>query len=295
MRMQGLNLNHLRAFWSVAHQGALTRAAERNNVSQSALSVAIQKLEAQLGQHLFERRGKQLILTEAGRIALDHADLIFSTGQELVSRMKGSERQARQVLRVGAIATLSRNFQLSFLKPLVGRQDVELSVRSGTLRELLAQLEAHALDVVLTNTAPLRDAATAWVTTPIAEQPVSLVGRWDKTPADQTLAQALNAQPVILPSFGSSIRAGFDALMERLSLRPAIAAEVDDMAMLRLLAREGAGLAVVPPIVVRDELDEQLLVEVHRFSELTETFYAVTLARRFPNPLLGELIGGERR
>lgn len=88
----------------------------------------------------------------------------------------------------------------------------------------------------------------------------------------------------------SSIRIGFEALIARLGIRPRIAAEVDDMAMLRLLAREGMGLAVVPPIVVKDELDTGVLIEIEQLSELKETFFAITLARRFPHPLLKLLI-----
>lgn len=159
--MKSLNFNHLRYFWAVAHDGGLTRAAERLNLSQSALSVQIQKLEHQMGHALFDRVGKRLILTEAGQIALDYADTVFAAGDELMSTLDGRPRARRQVLRVGALTTLSRNFQLEFLRPLVGRADVELIVRSGVMRDLLAQLEAHAIDVILANSAPPRDALYA--------------------------------------------------------------------------------------------------------------------------------------
>ncbi|EQD36940.1 transcriptional regulator, LysR family protein, partial [mine drainage metagenome] len=141
--MASLNYHHLRYFWAIAHEGTLTRAAERLNLSQSALSVQLQKLEHQLGHALFDRQGKRLVLTEAGRIALDYADTVFQAGDELLSTLQGREGHSRQVLRIGAIATLSRNFQLEFLRPLLARADVDLMVRSGTMRELLAQLEAR--------------------------------------------------------------------------------------------------------------------------------------------------------
>ncbi len=118
--MAELNYNHLRYFWAVAHDGNLTRTAQRLNLSQSALSVQIRNLEQRLGHALFERRGRQLHLTEAGRIALDHADSIFAAGDELIGTLKQAGR-VRQALRVGALATLSRNFQLRFLRPLLGR------------------------------------------------------------------------------------------------------------------------------------------------------------------------------
>ncbi|MBC7497481.1 MAG: LysR family transcriptional regulator, partial [Sphingomonadaceae bacterium] len=110
--MKPLNFNHLRYFWAVAHEGSLTRAAARLNLSQSALSVQIQKLEHQIRHPLFERVGKRLVLTEAGQIALDYADTVFAAGDELMNTLDGRPMANRQILRVGALTTLSRNFQL---------------------------------------------------------------------------------------------------------------------------------------------------------------------------------------
>ena len=93
-----------------------------------------------------------------------------------------------------------------------------------------------------------------------------------------------------MPASGTSVRTGFDALKDRLGIEPHIVAEVDDMAMFRLVARSGVGLSVVPPIVVRDELDQGLLIELRKVPELAEVFYAITLPRRFPHPLVRELI-----
>ncbi len=283
------NFHHLHYFWAVAHEANLTRAAERLHVSQSSVSMQIRKLEDALGHTLFERRGKQLILTEAGRVTLDHADAIFARGAELESALQGREKE-RHVLRVGSLATLSRNFQLGFLRPLFGRDDIEIVVRSGSFPDMLRSLEAHSLDVLLANTAPSRDAATPWVAHAIAEQPVSLVGPPTKRRRKRSLRELISSEPLVLPTAESSIRAGFDALVNRLGVHPHIAAEVDDMAMLRLLARERIGLAVVPTIVVRDELEARTLIEVAPLPELKETFFAITLARRFPNPLLKILI-----
>jgi LysR family transcriptional activator of nhaA len=287
--MKGLNFNHLRYFWAVAHEGSLTRTAERLNLSQSALSVQIQKLGRQIGHPLFDRVGKRLVLTEAGKIALDYADTIFKAGDELLSTLAGSQA-VRQVLRVGALTTLSRNLQLEFLRPLVGRSDVELIVRSGTMRDLLAGLEAHALDVVLANSAARRDATTRFRNHLLNRQPISLVGRPRPGKAAFRFPEDLRFEPILLPSLDSETRAGFDNLLDLAGIRPIILAEVDDMAMLRLLARESDGVTLVPPIVVRDELQSGVLIEHCRIPQLTETFYAITLNRQFPNQLLGGLL-----
>jgi LysR family transcriptional activator of nhaA len=289
--MADLNYNHLRYFQTVAHEGNLTRAAERLNVSQSAVSTQIRLLEERLSQALFERRGRALHLTEAGRIALDHADTIFETGRELLETLRHSGRQ-RRPLRVGALATLSRNFQLAFLRPVLGRPDVEVILRSAGEGELFSALAALHLDLVLTNQPPPADALSDFVAHRLDEQPVSLIGVPALCPPDMPLAERLGTAALVLPTRASALRIGFDALAERLRARPQIAAEVDDMAMMRLLAREGVGLAVLPPIVVRDELASGLLVESAQLPGLTEAFYGVTVERRFPNPLLADLMDG---
>jgi LysR family transcriptional activator of nhaA len=288
--MRNLNFNHLRYFWAVAREGSLTRAAGRLNVSQSALSVQIQKLEHQMGHPLFDRVGKKLVLTEAGQIALDYADTVFKAGDELLSTLGGRPASSRQILRVGALPTLSRNFQLEFLRPLVGRSDVELIVRSGNTRELLTQLEAHALDVVLSNSAAPRDARSSLRNYLLNEQPVSLVGHRRRGQRKFRFPDDLRTVPILLPSLDSDIRVAFDRVLELAGIRPIVLAEVDDMAMLRLLAREREGVALVPPIVVRDELETGALVEHCRIPEVTETFYAIVQKRRFPNRLLSELL-----
>lgn len=281
-----LNYNHLRYFWAVAREGNLTRAASQLNISQSALSAQIRKLEHQMGHPLFERRGRNLILTEAGRIALDYADEIFATGEALLGRLGRSSLSARSIIRVGALATLSRNFQLTFLRPMLTDPDIEVIIRSGTISELLAGLEAHSLDVLLVNQVPLRDTATPWTAHILDEQAVSLIGTPQRLSGRTDYLELLNSEPLIVPTAESGFRNGFDILIERLGIQPQLAAEVDDMAMLRLLAREDIGLAVLPSIVVTDELASGLLVEACPLPGIRETFSAITLKRRFEDPAL---------
>jgi LysR family transcriptional activator of nhaA len=291
--MSFLNYHHLRYFRAIANEGSLTRAAERLNLSQSALSTQLRSLEENLGQPLFLRQNKSLVLTEAGRIALDYAQSIFRSGEELVDVLQNRSSGRRHVLRVGAVATLSRNFQLSLLRPLLGRSDLELIIRSGNLRDLLAQLRAHTLDVVLSTLPVRRDAETDWHSHLLDEQPVSLIGLRSRKRTRFSFPEDLRTTPLLLPSLDSNIRVAFDLMLEQFGIRPIIAGEVDDMAMLRLLAREGAGLALVPPVVVRGELDSGLLVERHRIEQIRESFYAITPSRRFPNSLLRDLLRRE--
>ncbi|WP_439137480.1 LysR family transcriptional regulator [Roseicyclus sp.] len=287
--MDRLNYHHLRYFREVAREGHLTRAAVRLNLSQSALSAQIRQLEDRLGHALFERRGRQLILTEAGRIALDHAERIFGAGEELLGVLGDGAGRARP-LRVGALSTLSRNFQLQFLRPVLATDDepLPLALISGSASVLLPRLAGLALDVVL-STEP-HDAVhyPGLHAQHIAAQPVALVGRASRV-AGRSADWLLANQPVILPT-ESSIRTGFDAYCARMGITPSIVAEVDDMAMVRLLARQDVGVALAPRVVLEDEIAAGLIMQAPGDLGIVERFYAITAVRDFPHPAMARLI-----
>lgn len=287
--MDQMNYHHLRYFREIAHQGNLTRAAEKLNVAQSALSVQLRQLEARLGHPLFERVGRRLELTEVGRITLDHADRIFETGQELLATLTQSG-QTVPTLRVGALSTLSRNFQLRFLAPVLGGA-VDVVLRSGTEAELLTSLKALALDVVLSTEPPRQGAGAEFIAHRLDEQAVAIHGPPERV-AHASLTALLAAEAFIVPT-DPTIRAGFIGLATRLGITPRIVADVDDMAMVRLLAREGAGLAVAPTVVVQDELASGRLATAPFALDIRESFYAITLRRSFPHPLLAGLLSPE--
>lgn len=288
--MDRLNYHHLRYFKEVAQEGNLGRAAARLNVSQSALSIQIRQLEARLGHALFERVGRGLVLSEAGRIALDHAERIFGAGEELQAALAQSS-SASPPLRVGALSTLSRNFQLQFLRPLLAEGRYEIDLRSGNMRGLLAALDALELDVILTTEVPDRAGQMPIAAQRIAEQPVALHGRPERL-AHGSLAKLLQAEAVILPT-EQNISAGFQSLCARLGVQPRIAARVDDMAMVRLLTREGAGLSIAPSVVLADEIAAGTVQTAPYDLGIVEVFYAVSAPRRFGHPALAGLLGAQ--
>ena len=286
--MTTLNFHHLRYFWAVAKDGNLTRTARQLHVSQSALSVQIKQLEADLGQRLFQRTGRTLTLTESGQVALAYADSIFATGNELVEVLREGRREERQVLRIGAVATTSRNFQENFIRPLLDRDDVDLVLVSGSLPELLARLRVHSLDLVLCNQRIHASGTEPWRCRRIAQQPVSLVGRPSTLPF--TFPDDLAHVPLVLPGRDNELRLAFDLRCEQLGLRPRVRAEVDDMALLRLLARDSDSVALMPTVVAQDELRAGRLVELAVVPDLYENFYGVTVQRRYEPQLVGELL-----
>lgn len=284
-----LNFHHLRYFWAVAVDGNLTRTARRLRVAQSALSAQIRQLEDHLGQPLFTREGRRLALTEAGKIALAYAEDIFAAGGELMATLQRGRRRT-DLLRVGAVATLSRNFQRSFVKPLLAVPHARLRLEAGGLDELLVRLEGHALDLVLSNRPPAQAAKHHLRCRRLASQPVSIISARKmrfRFPAD------LATRPLILPGTASELRVEFDALCERLGVRVRVLAEVDDMATIRLLAADTDALALVPSVVVRDELRQGIVHELCVVPEIAESFYAITLQRRFQHPLVRLLLASE--
>ncbi len=288
MDSERINFHHLHYFWAVAKDGNLTRTAKRLRVAQSALSAQIRQLEDSLGEALFTREGRRLVLTEAGRIALEYAEDIFATGQELRSTLQQGRRR-EQVLRVGAVATLSRNFQESFIRPLLSQPDLRLQLHSGSLDDLLLRLSTHALDLVLSNRPPPREPGRDWRCRRIARQPVSLVGH--KRRRAFRFPEDLREVPLIVPGPDSDVRTEFDALCAQLDVPLRLLAEVDDMATMRLLARDTGAIALVPSIVVRDELRSRALHEYCVVPGVFETFYAITVARHYQHPLLRSLLG----
>ena len=286
-----LNFHHLYYFWMVGKEGHLTRAAKQLHVSQSALSSQIRQLEDQLGHALFNRDGRSLRLTEVGHVVLEYAESIFNLSGELMAIMESGELQRVQHLRIGAVATLSRNFQDNFLGPVIGAEEVKLVIESASLEELLERLKVHKLDLILSNRPVATDSVTPWRCQRIAQQQVCLVGPADKGAAENfRFPEDLANQKLLLPGPSSDIRSQFDMLCEQLDVAVDPYAEVDDMAMLRLLARDSGGLAVVPEVVVQDELRTGRLKKYKVLDEVVESFYAITAKRHFELPVLKTLL-----
>lgn len=289
--LKRLNFHHLHYFWVVAKEGHLTRAAKQLHVSQSALSSQIRQLEDQLGHALFDRDGRSLRLTEVGILVLGYAESIFNLGSELMATVRGGEGQAVQQLRVGAVATLSRNFQQNFLRPVIGQEQIQLVLESASLEYLLERLRVHKLDLILSNRPVTTDTQQPWRCRRIAHQSVCLVGPPRPKKKRFRFPQDLTQARLLLPGRSSDIRNQFDLLCADLDLELHPYAEVDDMAMLRLLARDSGGVAMVPEVVVQDEMQAGILQKYCAVPKVFENFYAVTTRRHFQPTAMKKLLG----
>lgn len=293
MKLEQLNFHHLFYFWHVARSGNLTQSSRELHTSQSALSTQIRQLEERLGEPLFEREKRRLALTESGHLVFAYAENIFGLGQELLGRLQGrSEGMTR--LRLGSVATMSRNYQENLLRPLLADQTVLLTLESGPQESLVERLVQHQLDLVLTNEPVPSDPDRPLHCRFLGSEVIGLVGpasAWQgrtlRVPED------LDGVELALPGPRHALRGQFDALCMSAGVKPRLRAEVDDMAMLRLVARDSGWLALLPEVVVQDELRQGVLMSVGRSTLLQERFYATTTLQAHQIQRLEALLVGQ--
>ncbi len=287
--MSRLNYHHLYYFWQVAKQGNLTQTAQKLHVSQSALSSQIKQLEQSLNVELFTRKGRVLTLTESGYHALSYADEIFKNGEELESLLTSGKGLPGATIRIGILSTISRNFIEQFIQPLINQNDCRYTLQSMSQTGLLNALGELQLDMALTNIPVRGSNKQNWQSRVLARQSVAIIG-----PPGLNLSEELGAsyrnKRWVLPYGENPLRAAFDAFSAQYELQPDIIAESDDMAMLRLLTRDTGALAVMPEVVVKDELDDGILKSYLLLPGVYENFYAVTVKRRVVHPKLDMLI-----
>ncbi|MEZ5559535.1 MAG: LysR family transcriptional regulator [Pseudomonadales bacterium] len=287
--MARLNYHHLYYFWRVASEGNLTRVASSLHVSQSALSSQIRQLEESSGTRLFERQGRALVLTDSGRRVLAYANDIFAKGEELESLLRHGIEPKTQLLRIGMLSTISRNFIDAFVAPLLNDRTVRFSLHARNLDGLLEGLVKHQLDVALTNSSVQGNDEQVWQSQLLARQPVSIVGPPKGRPRGR-FPRGYARKRWVLPAAPSEVRSAFDAFCTVQQFEPDVQAEADDMAMLRLLARDSGALAVLPTVVVRDEIQQGVLREYMSLPSVFESFYAITIRRSFVPAVLQGLL-----
>jgi LysR family transcriptional activator of nhaA len=289
--MDHLNYHHLHYFWAVCHEGGFTKAGLRLRLSQSAVSEQVSSLEVALGQKLISRTTRRFELTEAGRAALKYANTIFTTGEELLDFMKHRPNQNKQMIRIGALGSLSRNVQAAFLKPLLDRNDVHFSVTVGDSKRLLRLVRDHALDVVLSTFPVGEEEAGELYTHRLSQSPLCIVG--GPKPGRRNSGnpnELLESHRVFLLGTAMESRSDFDHYVESNRLKLNVAGEVDDVALLRILALTGKGLVVIPKFGVANDIRNKSLAVFHEFKTINQSFYAITRQKKFPNPLIGQLV-----
>jgi LysR family transcriptional regulator, transcriptional activator of nhaA len=284
--MKWLNYNHLYYFWMVAREGSIARAAEEILVSQPTISVQLRELESALGHRLFERVGRGLVLTDAGRIAFNYANEIFSLGQELSNALENQPGKPTLKLSVGILDVIPKIVVRQLLDPALHlSQPVRLICREDKADRLLADLAARRTDVVLSD-APIGTAVQVDAFNHLlGESGVSFFASKELARRlRRGFPRSINGQPVLLPTDHTQLRRSLNAWFDSKRIHPLVLGEFDDSALMFWFGQSGAGIFPAPTVMestIRRDLGVSL---VGCAPEVRERFYAISLEAKLKHP-----------
>lgn len=290
---------HLYYFWVVAREGGMARAAARLGMATQTVSAQVGELERSLGHSLFKPAGRGLALTEAGQAALQQADSIFQLGQALPALVADAAGQARQRLQVGVgdgvPKLMVQRLLQPLLDPLLTPQPVQLRCSESPFEQLLAELALHRLDVVLADHPAPTQAMDRHKPQLNSQLLLACPLAWYGTPALAAVAragfpQSLAAVPVLLPLPPSATRERLDAWFQTLGLRPQVAGEFADSALLKTFGATGLG-AFAAPALLQTELQSRYQVQALGPCEgVEESYWGISAERKLPHPLVQQLL-----
>ncbi len=292
--MEWLNYHHLFYFWTVARAGSIARAARELRLSQPTISNQLKQLEASLGEELFERRGRGLVLSDAGRVALRYADDIFRTGRELQQAMKGMPSGGRVRLVVGVADVIPKRMAEALLEPaLAAVPRLALLCREAPLHQLLASLALHEVDVVLSDAPLAEDIKVKAHTHPLADGAVTFFAAPALSGLSEGFPGSLAGAPALLPSRGTALRRALEAWFDARGVAPELAGEFDDSALLEAFGARGLGFFAAPSMIEREVCAAHGVSPIGRAEEVRASFFAISVERRLRHPGVAAIV--ERR
>ena len=295
--MEWLNYHHLLYFWAVAREGSVTRASEQLHLAQPTVSGQLKALEEALGERLFERTGRRLVLTDVGRVVFRYADEIFSLGRELQDTLKGRPTGRPIRFTVGVADAVPKLIAYRLLLPALSLPEpVHVVCRDGKPERLLAELSVHALDLVLSDAPVGAEVKVKAYSHLLGETPVAFFGTEALAAAHRKgFPRSLDGAPVLLPTEGSSLRRSLDQWFDTEGLRPRVAGEIEDRALLKVFGQAGVGLFPAP-VAIEAEVRAQFGVKlVGRVDAVKERFYALSAERKLKHPAVVAISRAARR
>lgn len=291
-----INYKHLHYFWAVANEGGVARASERLHLTPQTISGQLSILEEHLGETLFNRVGRNLELTETGRLVLSYANEIFSLGSELEEVIHQLPDTRPQQFRVGVVDVLPKSIAHRILQPaLQTPESVRMTCREASLDTLLSELAVHRIDLVLADRPIPSNISTRGFSHKLGECAVSFFCTAELA---ETLTgefpYCLDGAPLLLPSNGTQLRAGIDQYLNKHHIHPRMVAEFDDSALMKAFGKEGAGIFIAPA-VIEEEVELQYQVKmIGQIEEVKEHFYAITVERKVKHPVVSAVMEATR-
>jgi len=287
-----LNYRHLYYFWVVAKEGGMSRAADRLGMAVQTVSAQVRALEQSLGHALFKPAGRAIALTEAGEAAVSYADQIFQLGEELTEAVREAATGQGVRLRVGISDGLPKLVVRHLLQPALEGEPVRLLCHEDEIDRLLADLALHRLDAVLADRAAPANPNLRLYSHKLGEAPLSWFAPQAllRTKGKPKFPAVLAQMPVLLPTGHAAVRPRIDQWFAQHGLKPRIAGEFEDSALLAAFGRSGMGAFPASRWSRQDLLADSQLVLLGDSPELVETFYLISAERRIQHPLVQRLV-----
>jgi len=295
--MNWLNYHHLKYFWMVVREGSISKASKALNLTQPTISKQLSQLEDQIGESLFKRVSNRMVLTEAGQMAYEYADEIFSLGQEFLENIRGVSQTKPKRLRVGISFVFPKLISHKILSPILDLDNkVHLFCEEDHTERLLAELSIQRLDLVLSD-APISGSVRVKAFNHfLGDCGISFFARRelaDKIKGE--FPECLNGVPFVALSHHSLSRKSLDIWLDSNNIRPNIVAEFEDSALMKVFGKDGAGV-FCGPFVIRDEICKDYdVVEIGSTDEVKENFYAITVERKVKHPAVVKLAETARK
>ena len=284
--MNWLNYHHLLYFWTVAREGSISRACEQLHVAQPTISSQLRKLEKSVGEKLFKRVGRNLVLTETGQLVLRYADEIFSLGQELTDVLQGRPTGSPLRFFVGVAMVLPKLIAYRLLEPALRLPEpVQLTCDEGKLDDLLMELAAHRLDIVLSDS-PIGPAVNVRAYSHLlGECSVSVFGTAELARKFRRgFPMSLDGAPFLLPLGSTALRLSLDHWFESRNIRPQVVAEFEDNALLKVFAQEGVGIFAAPSAIEKEICRQYRVRPIGELPAVQERYYAISVERKLKHP-----------
>lgn len=280
-----LNYHHLYYFYIVAKEGSIAKAKDKLLLAQPTISGQLKELEAQLGRPLFERRRQRLHLTEQGRFVLDYAERIFDLGTEMADALRDQPPEGRLRAQIGLVTGTPRAIAHALVDHLLDAfPKAHLTVRDDDLAGLEADLRAHRLDLILSDS-PLAGVGAELISRAAGRVPVALAAAPALARRLRPLPKALDGAPFILPAQPSQVFHQVRELLARWKVKPDVVAEVQDQELARRLALAGRGVVPLNRLTLKASVEARELVELARPLGVHEPVYLIARQRRWLNPL----------
>jgi LysR family transcriptional activator of nhaA len=294
--MEWLNYHHLLYFHTVAKEGSVSRAARALRLAQPTLSGQIRKLEHVLGEKLFERQGRTLVLTEVGRLAYGYADEIFAIGGELLDTLHGRPTARAPLLRIGISDIVPKLVTHRLIVAArLAEQGMRLVLREGKTDDLLAALASQTFDVVITDAPLSAQVKVKAFNHLLGDSGVTFFAAPELARRHRRrFPQSLDGAPLILPTDNTSLRRSVDQWFQEIGVRPRIVAEIEDSALLKVFGQHGAGIFPAPRIVADDIRRQYRVHQVGTTEQARESFFAISIERRITHPAVAAIAKAAR-